>query len=73
QSPKTPVSAEGFKSLQNMIVQQNTHACDETGRWRLHRLIQKLGKAAQMSFAQVVLGTARVMSYEDLVKARAKR
>jgi hypothetical protein len=81
------------------IVQQNTHACDETDRWRLHRLIQKLGKAAQMSFAKgllqhnhirflmtinneakvrrstkaVVLGTARIMSYEDLVEARAKR
>ncbi|KAK7189938.1 transposase [Paraphaeosphaeria sporulosa] len=99
QSPKTPVSAEGFNSLQNMIVQQNTHACDETGRWRLQRLIQKLGKAAQIAFAKgllqhnhirflmkindeakvrrstkpIVLGTARIMSYEDLVDARVKR
>jgi hypothetical protein len=42
QSPKTPVSGEGFKLMQNMTVQQNIHAYDETGRWRLYGLIQKL-------------------------------
>lgn len=32
QSPKTPVSAEGFTSLQNIIIQQSTYACNEIGR-----------------------------------------
>jgi hypothetical protein len=100
QSPKTPVTAEGLVSLQNLIVQQHT-TCPQNGTTgqRLQRLIQKLAKAAQMSFAKgilqqnhirflvamnneakvrratkpKVLGTARVMSYQDLVEARAKR
>ncbi|PVH94210.1 hypothetical protein DM02DRAFT_477113, partial [Periconia macrospinosa] len=72
QSPTTPVSAGGFASLKDMIVQQNTHARDETGRWRLHRLIQKLAKVRR-STKPIMLGTARIMSYQDLVEARAKR
>jgi hypothetical protein len=94
------VTAEGLVSLQNLIVQQNTTCSqNETTRQRLQRLVQKLAKAAQMSFAKgilqqnhirflvainneakvrratrpKVLGTARVMSYQDLVEARAKR
>ncbi|KAF2685484.1 hypothetical protein K458DRAFT_387454 [Lentithecium fluviatile CBS 122367] len=56
ESPTTPVSTEGLASLQNMIFQQQTtHAVDETSRWRLQRLVQKLAKAAQMSFAKGVL------------------
>lgn len=100
QSPKTPVTAEDLVSLQNLIVQQNTTCfLNETIRQRLQRLIQKLTKAAQMSFAKgilqqnhirflvainneakvqqatelKVLGTARVMSYQDLEEAWAKR
>lgn len=52
----TPVSVEGFASLQNMIFQQhNTPTVDETSKWRFQRLVQKLVKAAQMSLAKGVL------------------
>lgn len=99
QSPKTPILVGGLVSLQNLIIQQITHAFDGTNRQRLQRLIQKLSKAAQMSFTKgilqqnhirflmtinneakvrrstkpVVLGTARIMSCQDLKEARAKR
>jgi hypothetical protein len=56
QSPKTPVAAEGLVSLQTLIVQQHTTcSLNETTRQRLQRLIQKLAKAAQMSFANDIL------------------
>ena len=86
-------------SLQNLIIKQDAHALDEMSKQSLKRHLQKLTKAAQISFAKgalqqdqiqflttisneakvrrstksLVLGKAKVMSYEDLEEARAKR
>ncbi|KAH8758851.1 hypothetical protein BGZ57DRAFT_733460, partial [Hyaloscypha finlandica] len=99
QTPMTPVSAESFMSLQNLIIQRDAHALDETSKQNLARHLQKCTKAFQKSSADgilkddrieflttinneakvrrstksLVLGKAKVMSYEDLEKARAKR
>jgi hypothetical protein len=99
QTPVTPVSAEAFISLQNLIMKRDAHALDETSKLSLQRHIQKLANAAQTSFAKgalqqdriqfllkinneakvrratksLVLGTAKVMSYEDLIVKRIER
>ncbi|KAF2657235.1 hypothetical protein K491DRAFT_655110 [Lophiostoma macrostomum CBS 122681] len=102
-SPRTPASAEGHASLQNLIMEQDAQSLDETSRQRLERHLQKCIKAAQSSFAKGALqqnhirllisitneakvrrstksvilakaeGEAKVMSYKDFDKARAKR
>jgi hypothetical protein len=95
----TPVSVESFILLQNLIIQRDTHALDETSKQNLARHLQKCAKAFQKSSTQailqedriqflttinneakvrrstksLVLGKAKVMSYEDLEEARAKR
>ena len=58
ETPVTPVSAEAFMSLQNLIIQRDARALDERSR---------------RSTKSLVLGKAKVMSYEDLEEARAKR
>jgi DDE superfamily endonuclease len=99
QTPVTPVSAEAFMSLQNLIIQRDAHALDETSKQNLARHLQKCTRAFQKSSAKsilqedriqflttinneakvrrstrsLVLGKAKVMSYEDLEEARAKR
>ncbi|KFA81233.1 hypothetical protein S40288_07888 [Stachybotrys chartarum IBT 40288] len=99
QTPLTPVSVEGFISLQNLIIQRDAHALDETSKKDLARHLQICTKAFQKSSAKtilqedriqflttinneaknrrsvksLVLGKAKVMSYEDLEDARAKR
>ena len=55
QTPATPVSAEALIKLQNMIIQQDAHALDETSKQSLQRHLQKLINATQMSFAQDAL------------------
>jgi hypothetical protein len=90
-------------SLQNLIIQQDTHALDETSKQNLAKHLQKCTKAFQKSSTLSVLqedrirflttinneakvrrstrpwvlakgkGEGKVMSYEDLVEARAKR
>jgi hypothetical protein len=52
QTPVTPVSAEAFMSLQNLIIQQDAHALDETSKQNLARHLQKCTKAFQKSSAQ---------------------
>jgi hypothetical protein len=47
QTPVTPVSAEAFMSLQNLIIKQDAHALDETSKQSLQRHVQKLTKGAQ--------------------------
>ncbi|KAH8588708.1 hypothetical protein B0O99DRAFT_600493 [Bisporella sp. PMI_857] len=54
QTPVTPVSAEGFMSLQNLIIQQDAHALDETSKQNLARHLQKCAKAFQKTSAQSV-------------------
>jgi len=99
QTPVTPVSAESFMSLQNLIIQRDTYTLNETSKQNLARHLQKCTKAFQKSSANgilkddriefltiinneakvrrstksLVLGKAKVMSYEDLEEARAKR
>jgi len=41
QTPLTPVSAEAFISLQNLIIQQDAHALDETSKQNLAKHLQK--------------------------------
>jgi hypothetical protein len=98
QTPVTPMSAEGFMSLQNLIIKQDAHTLDDTSKQKSERHVLKLTKADQMflvkgalqddqiqflttinneakvrrSTKSLVLGTAKVMSYEDEA-ARAKR
>jgi hypothetical protein len=98
QTPMTPVSAEAFMSLHNLI-KQDAHALNETSIQRLQRRVQKLANAGQRSIAycalldernqlltkmnneakvrrstkSVVLGKAKVMSFEDIEVARAAR
>jgi hypothetical protein len=98
-APVTPVRAEAFTSLHDLILERDAHALDDTERQSLQRHLQKLTKAAKTSIARsalqqeriqflldinneakvrrstksLVLGKARVMSYEDLEAVRAKR
>ena len=95
QTPVTPVSAEVFMSLQNLIIMQDAHMLNETSKQSLQRHLQKLTKAAQTPFVKgalqqnqiqflttinneamvrrstksLVLGKAKIVSYEDLEKA----
>jgi hypothetical protein len=97
-TPVTPVTTEGIVPLHDLI-KKDLCKFDKLDRQRLQRRIQKLGSAAQISFAKqillqdhnrllakvnseakvrrsmrsVVLKKAKVMSYEDLEEARAKR
>jgi hypothetical protein len=106
QTPVTPVSADGFMSLQNVIIKQVAHVLDNTSRQKFERHVLKFTKAGQQGLVRgaqglvrealkdnqikfldtinneakvrrstksLVLGKAKVMSYEDLEKARAKR
>lgn len=98
-SPVTPVTAETFTFLHNVIVEQDACALGNNDKQRLDRHLQKLAKAAQTFLAKnaiqedhirfllkindeskvrraaksIVLGKAKVMSFEDLVEARSKR
>lgn len=98
QTPVTPVSAQAFISLQNLIIQHDAHTMNETSKQNLARHLQKYTKAFQKSFIKsilqidqiqflttinneakvrrstrsLVLGKAKVMSYEDLEEAQAK-
>lgn len=97
-TPVTPVTTEALTSLHNLI-KQDANGLDEMSKQRLQRRVQKLTRAARVSFAEcfllqdhnrflskingeakarrstrsVVLGKAKVMSYEDLEEARTKR
>jgi hypothetical protein len=53
-TPATPVSAEAFISLYDLI-KQDTHTLDDTGRQRLQRRVQKLAKAGQKTIAYCAL------------------
>jgi hypothetical protein len=55
QTPVTPVLAEALVSLQDLILQQDAHALDETSRQSLKKHLQKFTKAARVSFANGVL------------------
>ncbi|KAF1944588.1 hypothetical protein EJ02DRAFT_321314, partial [Clathrospora elynae] len=71
-TPITPVTTEALTSLHDLIV-RDTHALDATNKDRLQKRIQKLATKARRSTKSLVLGKAKVMSFEDLEEARAKR
>jgi hypothetical protein len=60
QTPVTPVSAEAFISLQNLIIQQNAQTLDETSKQNLARHLQKCTKAFQTSSAKSILQDDRI-------------
>jgi hypothetical protein len=78
-------------SLQDLIINRDTYALNDTSKQSLQRHIQKLVKSAlqedqirflttisneakaRRSTKSLVLGKAKVMSYEDLEQARTKR
>ncbi|KAF2185312.1 hypothetical protein K469DRAFT_779253 [Zopfia rhizophila CBS 207.26] len=71
----TPVTVEALMSLRSLI-EQDAHTLDETSKQRL----QKLANAAQNSESKcrkstksTIVGKAKVMSYEGIVGAQAKR
>ncbi|XTI82196.1 hypothetical protein V2W45_1227641 [Cenococcum geophilum] len=55
QTPVTPVSAESFMSLQNLIIKQVAHALDDTSKQKLERHVLKFTKAGQMFLAKGAL------------------
>jgi hypothetical protein len=60
QTPVTPVSAEAFMSLQNLIIQQDAHALDETSKQNLARHLQICTRAFQKSSAKSILQEDRI-------------
>ena len=98
QTPVTPISAEAVSALHNLI-KEDVHSLDAASQQRLHRRLEKLTNATQLSFAEgallqehnnflttdnneaktrratktSIVGKGRVMSYEDLEKARTER
>lgn len=54
QTPVTPVSAEGFMSLQDLI-KQDAYTLDDTSKQKLERHVLKLTKAGQMFLAKGAL------------------
>ena len=48
QTPVTLVLAEGFMSLQNLIIKQDAYALNDTSKQKLERHVLKLTKAGQM-------------------------
>lgn len=97
-TPVTPVTSQALSSL-HRVIEQHAEALDDGSRVMLKRHLQKMAKAAHISFAErallqerarfllkinneakvrrttrsVMLGKAKVMSYEDLEEARMKR
>ncbi|KAF2457213.1 hypothetical protein BDY21DRAFT_386031 [Lineolata rhizophorae] len=71
QTPVTPVSLKGLTSLLNLFT-QDPH--DEVSKQRHMRLIQKLGNAAQTSFARHALGQDHIrFLYKVNNEAKARR
>jgi hypothetical protein len=60
QTPVTPVSAEAFMWLQNLIIQRGARALDETSKQNLARHLQKCAKAFQKFSARGILQEDRI-------------
>ena len=60
QTSVTSVSTKTFMSLQNLIIQRNVHALDETSKQNLSRHLQKCIKAFQKFSAQNILQKNRI-------------
>ena len=87
-TPVTPVTTKGIESMLDIIT-HDADALDETSKRRLQRHVHKLASAARYpspnerktnneakvrrSTKSQVLRTVKVMSYQDLEEARAKR
>jgi hypothetical protein len=55
QTPITLVLAEGFISLQNLIIKQVAHALNNTSKQKLERHVLKFTKAGRMFLAKGTL------------------
>ncbi|KAF2264638.1 hypothetical protein CC78DRAFT_616558 [Lojkania enalia] len=62
-TPVAPVTTQGLVSLQNIIVDQDAQAIDKRSKFSRQRHLQKAE----------VLGRAKVMGFNELEEARAKR
>ncbi|KAF2844454.1 hypothetical protein T440DRAFT_361599, partial [Plenodomus tracheiphilus IPT5] len=71
QSPVTLVTVAGVMSLQRLI-EQDAGASDELSKQRLQRRINNEAKVRRSTRSEI-LGRAKVMSYQELEEARAKR
>ncbi|PVH73961.1 hypothetical protein DL98DRAFT_353215, partial [Cadophora sp. DSE1049] len=74
-TPVTPVSAGGLVSLQNLI-KHDAHTLNQASIQRLERhVLTKMNNEAKVrrSTRSLVLGKAKVMSFEDIEVARAAR
>jgi len=60
QTPVTLVLAEAFMSLQDLIIQRDAYALDETSKQNLAKHLQKCTKAFQKSFAYGILQEDRI-------------
>ena len=65
QTSVTPVSAEAFMSLQNLFIQRDAHALDDTSKQSLQRHVQKITKGAQRCLAT---GVGFVKEYQTNIK-----
>ncbi|TVY38216.1 hypothetical protein LSUB1_G004229 [Lachnellula subtilissima] len=77
QTPITPVSAEAFISLQNLIIQQDAHTLNKTSKQNLGKHLQKCTKAYQkastLSYLLTINNKAKVRrSIRSLVLGKAK-
>jgi hypothetical protein len=74
QTPVTPVSAEGFMSLQNLIIKQDAHALDDTSKQKLERHVLKLTKAGHMFLAKGALQEDRIQFLNTITnEAKVRR
>ncbi|KAH6669559.1 hypothetical protein B0J14DRAFT_487148 [Halenospora varia] len=74
QTPVTPVSAEAFMSLQNLIIQRDAYALNETSKQNLARHLQKCTKAFQKSSAKSILQEDRIQFLTTINnKAKVRR
>jgi hypothetical protein len=53
-TPVTPVSAEGFMSLQNLIIKQDAYTLDNTSKQKLERHVLNSPKLAKCSLSRML-------------------
>jgi hypothetical protein len=62
-TPVTPVTAEVFMSLRDLIVHQDAHALDDVWKQKLKRHMQKLTKGARTLIVCSTLKQERIQSF----------
>ncbi|KAM0703962.1 hypothetical protein Q7P35_008968 [Cladosporium inversicolor] len=73
-TPVTPVTADAFASLRDLILERDGHTLNDTERQNLQRHLQKLTKAAQTSIARGALQQEQIEFLHGInSEARARR